>query len=231
MSEVVGQGLDRVDARLKVTGAATYAAEVPVANVVHAVMVESTVAKGQLASIDARAAEQVPGVLAVLTHVNAPRLPAATKKAGPVDRVLQLLQDPRVLYSGQPVALVVADSLEAAQHAGSLVAVRYDAASPSVVMEASLGSAYKPASAGPSGETDTTRGDVAAGLAIAHATIDAVYTTPVENHNPMEPHATIAVWQGDDHLTLYDATQGIFGVRKKVATVFGLPPENVRVIS
>ena len=170
-------------------------------------------------------------MLAVLTHVNAPRLPAATKKVGPVDRLLQLLQDPRVLYSGQPVALVVADSLEAAQHAGSLVAVRYDAASPTVVMEATLGSAYKPATAGPGGEPDTTRGEVAAGLAIAHTTIDAVYTTPVENHNPMEPHATIAVWQGDDRLTLYDATQGIFGVRRKLATVFGLPPENVRVIS
>jgi xanthine dehydrogenase YagR molybdenum-binding subunit len=226
-----GKAFDRVDARLKVTGKATYAAEVPVANVAHAVIVESGIAKGSITSIDARAAESAPGVLAVLTHLNAPKLPGAAKKAGPIDRVLQILQDGRVLYSGQPVGLVVADSLERAQHAASLVTMQCDASAPACVLEGNLASAYKPESAGPVGQPDSTRGDVAAALAHARVTIDAVYTTPVQNHNPMEPHATIAVWQGDDRLTLYDASQGIFGVRKKLALVFGLPPENVRVIN
>jgi xanthine dehydrogenase YagR molybdenum-binding subunit len=226
-----GKGLDRVDARLKVTGKAPYAAEVPVANVAHAVIVESTIARGHITSIDTRAAEQVAGVLVVLTHLNAPKLPGADKKAGPIDRVLQILQDPRVVYSGQPVALVVADSLEHASFAASLVVVGYEAGSPSSSIDASLGSAYKPGSAGPAGEPDSKRGDPTAALARAHTIVDATYTTPVENHNPMEPHATIAVWQGDDRLTVYDATQGIFGVRKKLATVFELAPEKVRVIS
>jgi xanthine dehydrogenase YagR molybdenum-binding subunit len=226
-----GKGIDRVDARLKVTGTAPYAAEIPVANVVHAVIVESTIAKGRTTSIDTGAAERLPGVLIVLTHVNAPALPGAAKKAGPVDRVLQILQDDRVLYSGQPVALVVADSLERAQHAATLVAIGYDASAPVAEMDGSLASAYKPGSTGPAGEPDSKRGDTTAALARAHTTIDASYTTPVENHNPMEPHATIAVWQGEDRLTVYDATQGIFGVRKKLSTVFELAPDKVRVIN
>jgi xanthine dehydrogenase YagR molybdenum-binding subunit len=231
METTTGKGVDRVDARLKVTGTAPYAAEVPVANVAHAVIVESTVAKGRIASIDARAAERTPGVLLVITPANAPALPGAAKRAGPVDRVLQILQDDRVLYSGQPVALVVADTLERAQHAATLLDIRYDASAPIAELDGSLASAYKPGSAGPAGEPDSKRGDVDAAVARAHTKVDAVYTTPVENHNPMEPHATIAVWQGEDRLTLYDATQGVFGVRKKLATVFDLAPEKVRVIN
>ena len=226
-----GKAFDRVDARLKVTGKATYAAEVPVANVAHAVIVESAVAKGAIAAIDTQAAERATGVLLVLTHLNAPRLPGATKKAAPVDRVLQLLQDPRVLYSGQPVAVIVADSLERAQHAAALLSVRYDASTPMADLDGYLQSSFKPTPSGPLAEPDSARGDVDAGMAAAHKTVDATYTTPIQNHNPMEPHATIAVWQGDDRLTLYDASQGIFGVRKKLAVVFDLPPEKVRVIN
>ncbi|HEY3815946.1 MAG TPA: xanthine dehydrogenase family protein molybdopterin-binding subunit [Polyangiaceae bacterium] len=228
---VTGKALERVDARLKVTGRAPYAAEVPVANVAHAVIVGSTIAKGRITSIDARAAEQAPGVLLVLTHLNAPSLPGLGKKVGPVDRILQVLQDPRVLYSGQPVALVLGDSLERAQLGASRVEVRYDASPPAALLEDHLGSAYRPVTAGPAGDPDSTRGDVAAALSRAHTTVDVTYTTPVENHNPMEPHATTAVWHGDDRVTLYDATQGIFGVRRKIATVFDLAPDNVRVIN
>src|SRR5438105_2530639 len=100
---VVGQGIERVDAPLKVTGKADYAAEIAVANVAHAVMVTSTIARGKIAEIDTRAAAQVPGVLAVLTHLNAPKLPK-TKKASPQDRVLQILQDDEVHYNDQPIA-------------------------------------------------------------------------------------------------------------------------------
>jgi xanthine dehydrogenase YagR molybdenum-binding subunit len=226
-----GKAFDRVDARLKVTGKAPYAAEVPVANVAHAVIVESAVAKGTIAAIDTQAAERATGVLLVLTHLNAPKLPGATKKAAPVDRVLQLLQDGRVLFSGQPVAVVVADSLERAQHAAALVSVRYDASAPMAELDDYLQSSFTPTPSGPLSEPDSRRGDADAGIAGAHTTVDATYTTPIQNHNPMEPHATIAVWQGDDRLTLYDASQGIFGVRKKLAVVFDLSPDKVRVIN
>ncbi len=227
----VGKGIDRVDARAKVAGKAPFAAEIAVANVAYAVVVTSGVAKGRVASVDAKAASSAPGVLAVLTHENAPRLPGANVKLGPIDRHLQILQDDRVLYADQPVALVVAQSLEAAQHGASLLALRYDAAAPSAEIDGLLAAAYRPESAGPVGQPDTSRGDVDAALAKAHARIDVTYTTPNENHNPMEPHATIAVWHGEDRLTLYDSTQGIFGVRKKIAAVFGLPAERVRVVS
>jgi xanthine dehydrogenase YagR molybdenum-binding subunit len=233
MSEpVTGKGIERVEARLKVTGQAAYAAEIAVANVAYGVIVTSTIARGRLAAIDTRAAEREPGVLAVLTPVNAPRLPGATKKSGPIDRVLQLLQDDQILYNDQPIALVVADTLERAQHAASLVAARYEVAEQTVDMDAEMPRAYAPASAGPAGKVDSRRGgDVDAALAAAKTRVVRTYTTPVETHHPMEMHATIAVWQGDDRLTLYDATQGIFGVRGRIATVFDLPKKNVRVIS
>ncbi len=229
--DVTGKGVDRIDARLKVTGKAPYAAEVPVANVAHAVIVGSSIAKGTIASIDTRAAERAPGVLAVLTHRNAPKLPNAKKAAGPVDRILQLLQDDAIVYADQAIALVVGETLEAAQYGANVVDVRYDSSPPLADMHASMGAAYAPKSAGPGGKTDSSRGDVDAAFASAKFKVDAVFTTPVENHNPMEPHATIAVWQGEDRLTLYDATQGIFGVRAKIATVFDLPPDHVRVIN
>jgi xanthine dehydrogenase YagR molybdenum-binding subunit len=227
----VGKALDRVDARLKVTGQATYAAEVQVANVAHAVIVSSAIARGRIASIDVEKARAARGVLAVLTHLDAPRLPGAAKKTGPVDRILQLLQDEQIQYADQPIALVVADSLERAQHAATLVRVRYDAAQPCAELDLPGGDAYEPKTAGPAGEAKSSRGDVDAALARAHARVDATYSTPIENHHPMEPHATIAVWQGDKKLTLYDATQGLFGVQKKIAAVFELDPADVRVIN
>ena len=225
-----GKGVDRVDARLKVTGKAVYAAEVPVANVAHAVLVCSTISKGRITSIDARAATASTGVLSVLTHLNALRLPGAKKKAGMTDRVLQLLQDDQVLYGDQPIAVVVADTLERAQLAARLLVVTYEEARPVAELDMPGGEMYAPAKAGRY-ETDSKRGDVDAALAAAKLKIEAVYTTPVEYHSPMEPHATLAVWQGDDRITVYDATQGIFGVRKKIATLFDLPPDHVRVIN
>jgi xanthine dehydrogenase YagR molybdenum-binding subunit len=225
-----GRDIDRIDGRLKVTGAAHYAAEVPVANVAHAVIVGAAIAKGRIASIDTGAAQKAPGVLAVLTHENAPKLPGAKSK-GPGDRVLQLLQDDGVLYADQPVALVVADTLEHAQLAASLVTPRYIETPPVATLDGRLQEAYRPGSLGPRGEVDSSRGDFAAAFARASAKLEATYTTPVENHNPMEPHATIAVWQGPASITLYDSTQGIFTVRSRIARIFGIDPARVRVIS
>jgi xanthine dehydrogenase YagR molybdenum-binding subunit len=227
----IGKGIDRVDGRLKVTGKATYAAEVEVANVAHAVIVTSRVSRGRITSIDTAQASADKGVIAVLTHENAPRLPGAKKKQSPVDRVLQLLQDDQVSYGDQPVALVIADTLERAQHAAHLVEVSYDVEAPVADLEQRGGEPFQPKNAGPAGEANTNRGDVDAAFASAKVKMSNTYTTPVENHNPMEPHATIAVWQGDARLTVYDSTQGLFGVQKKLAAIFELEPANVRVIN
>ena len=225
----VGKPLDRVDGRLKVTGGAVFAAETPVNGVAHAVIVTSLVGNATLKQADIAAAKAAPGVLAVLAPGAAPSLPNANKKPSPQDKTLQLLQDDKIFYPDQPIAVVVADTLERAQHAAELVRASYD--TNKVATDLATGTeVVKPEHAGPRGETDSTRGDLAAGLAAAKFKIAAAYTTPVENHHPMEMHATIAVWQGDDHLTLYDATQGIFNVRERLAAVFGLDKKNVRVI-
>jgi xanthine dehydrogenase YagR molybdenum-binding subunit len=225
----VGQRKDRVEGRLKVTGGVKFSAEVAVANVAHVAVVQSSIARGRIKAWDVQAALNLPGVLAVITPENAPKLPAATKRGtSPLDRVLQLLQDDKVLYNGQPIALVVADTLERAQAAGLHVGVTYDEARPSVVLEESSSTEEPPEN--PTSPTFKPRGDFEKAFSDAPVKVDATYTTPRENHNPMEPHATIAVWHGDRELTLYDSTQSIFGVRKRIAALFELEPANVRVI-
>ncbi|HYQ43497.1 MAG TPA: xanthine dehydrogenase family protein molybdopterin-binding subunit [Polyangiaceae bacterium] len=227
----VGRAIDRVDGPLKVTGKAQYAAEIPVANVSHAVIVTSAIARGKLLGVDASRAEKVPGVLRVISAENAPHLPGAKTKSDPNDRLLQVLQDDEIHYADQPIALVVADTLEHAQEAASLVTARYASSAPSVGLTTHAADEYAPQKAGPAGSAASKRGDLDAGLTGAAARVDQLYTTPVQNHNPMEPHALTVVWQGDDHVTLYDTSQGIFGVKKKVSALFGIPAENVRVIS
>jgi len=217
----VGAPMDRVDGRLKVTGAAKYSAEMPAAQMSYAVIVQSTVANGTVTSIDTSDARTVPGVIRILTHENAPKLPPQT-------RVLALLQDDIVRYNGQPIALVVADTLEHATDAAHRVRATYSSSRPVTVMKAAAGTAYPPAPAFGQ-KPDSKKGDLAAGLARSDVRIDRTYTTPIENHNAMEPHATIAVPDGDK-LTVYDATQYIVGDRDAVATTLGLPKENVRLV-
>jgi xanthine dehydrogenase YagR molybdenum-binding subunit len=228
----VGRAMPRVDAGLKVIGKATYAAETAVARVTHAVIVGATASTGSVARIDTAAALRSPGVLAVLTHENAPRLPFVHKGEGrPTSETLQLLQDANVRYQDQPVAVVVADTLENAFTAAPLVAIRYaPGPEPHLDLEHDAPDAYTPPTT-PRGPADSNRGDFDKAFDLAPVKVDQTYRTPAQNHNPMERHATVAVWQGDDRLTLYDATQGIFMCRQTVADAFGLPHENVRVIS
>ncbi len=230
MKPVIGAPVDRVDARLKVTGRATYAADVPVAKVAHAVIVTSAIARGRVAALDVSAVRRLPGVLAVLTHDTVPRAEAKPKKPTPGDRALQLLQDPSIAYADQPIAVVVADTLERAQHAAYAIVARYRVDNPVADLVSALGSAKEPKHPPPAGPTDSSRGDVTAGLASAATKLELVYTTPVQNHNPMEPHATTAVWQGSDRLTLYDSTQYVYGVRQRIADILGLPKDHVRVV-
>jgi xanthine dehydrogenase YagR molybdenum-binding subunit len=211
-----------------VTGRAPYAPETPVANAARALIVSSAISAGRLADIDTREAENLPGVLAVITHKNAPRLSAAGLHSQG-ERVLQLLQDDTIAYNDQPIAVVVADTLEHAQHAVEMVRPRYEPRTVNVVLDQERSQPVKPDKIA-RGPTDTSTGDFDAGFASAPVRVDATYTTPPENHNPMEPHGTVAIWQGGERVTVYDSTQGVFNVRKRIAGLFDLPDESVRVI-
>ncbi len=217
---VIGSPLDRVDGPLKVTGTATYSAEFKIPNLVHAVLVLSTAPNGSV-TVDASQAERAPGVLAVLTPANAPRLPGAEKR-------ISLLQDDQVHYNNQPVAVVVAETLNQAWHAASLVKTRYKSAPAKLDFEAGFPESYPGDHNGEPG--DLSWGDVDSGLSHAEVKVEAVYTTPIQHHNPMEPHSTIAQWE-NGHLILHDATQHVTGVKGKLAKIFGLPEDNVRVIA
>ncbi len=217
---VLGAGLDRIDGPLKATGAATYASEHAVQDVAYAAGVQSTIARGRIVAIDARAALALDGVAGVLTHENAPRLQTE-------DAELAVLQSDAVAFRGQFVAVAVAATSEIARHAAALVQVRYAEEPHDVVLSAGRGDLVAP----PGDDADSDDGDVAAGRAQATASIEHTYTTPAEHNNPIETHATIAIWEGDERLTLYDANQGPHSISDDVADAFGLEGEQVRVIS
>lgn len=267
MNEAIGKPMNRVDGRLKVMGGARYAAEFPLKNLVHAVVVQSTIARGSIKSIDTRAAIASPGVLGVITHLNAPKLPQAQAGAvgsgggssgdakvpshkqptqssstgnnggdsgesggDPFAKPIPVLQDATITFYGQHIGVVIAETLEQAQHAATLVKVTYAEARPATVLKANLARAYKPEKLLIPLEPDTGRGDLNRGLSEADVRIDETYSTPVEHHNPMETSATIAVWEGD-RLTLYDASQHVNGVQTTVANTLRMPLEKIQVIS
>lgn len=222
-SKIIGEPIDRIDGALKVTGGARYSYEMPSAGALYGVLVMSANPAGTIADIDTTRALAEPGVVAVLTYKNAPKLPNGGETGF---HILSLLQDNNIYYDRQPIGVVVADTLEHATAGAALVNVRYNAQKPVTTLDNGLKSAYS----ADNGRQDSLRGDINAGLSHAAAKVDQTYTTPIENHNPMEPHATLAVWDGD-HLTVYDATQGVFGDRGRIASAFGIPPDNVRVVS
>jgi xanthine dehydrogenase YagR molybdenum-binding subunit len=228
---IIGQPLDRTDGTLKVAGAAHYAGDTRLPRMCHAVMVQSTIARGRIAHLDVSRAEHATGSLLVLTHANVPALPQHGQAAvnPPAGRVLSLLQDDVVHYHGQPIAVVVAETLEQAVAAAALVRATYAPAPAVLDFDAAKLTSYAPKKAGQS-DTDKAWGNVDAGLAAADVRIDATYATPMEIHNPLEPHATVANWEGD-RLTLYDATQYVSGARQTVAKTLGIDKGNVRVVS
>ena len=222
----IGLPLERADGRAKITGTARYSAENAPPNLAYAALVLSTIPSGRIAGIDVASARSVPGVLAVYTHENAPRAKQAKDSKEPVSRVLPILQDAEVRYDRQPVALVVADSYERAIDAASRVRVTYEKAH--AFTDFAHADTFIPPEQGKGPEAET-RGTPDAALASAAVRVDNVYTTPQVHHNPMEPHATVALWDGD-MLTVYDSTQGVFPTRKRLADVFGIPVSNVRVL-
>jgi xanthine dehydrogenase YagR molybdenum-binding subunit len=226
---IVGQPVDRRDGRMKVTGRARYAAEFPLQGLAHAVLVQSTIAAGTILSFDTSDAKGQPGVLAIITPDDAPRL--QTKKAAQQMVTAPLLQDKDIVYNGQHVAVVVADTLDRALEAAARVRVQYRQGEAVTIMDQALGQATVPKHFR-NGERppDSRRGDPDTAFSAAPVKVDVTYTSPIEHHNPMEPHATIAAWQGDQ-LTVWTATQGISGAQTTLATLFGIEPRNVRVIS
>jgi xanthine dehydrogenase YagR molybdenum-binding subunit len=225
---LIGKPIDRIDGRLKVTGAAKYAAEFRLPNAVHAVLVQSTIASGSIAGFDLKEAEGMPGVLAIITPDNAGTLqhPEHVPQAVPGP----LLQNKEILFNGQHVAVVLADSLEQAQAAASAVRVRYTKGEAATSMDSRLSQAYPPKNFR-NGERppDSRRGDPDGTFNSGAVKIDVTYTTPIEHHNPMEPHATIASWNGSK-LTVWTATQGISGAQATLAGQFGIDKSDVRII-
>jgi xanthine dehydrogenase YagR molybdenum-binding subunit len=220
---LVGAGVDRVDGPAKVTGAARYPADFGFANLAHAVLVQSTVAAGRIRRLATRRAEASPGVLGVITHRNAPRLARAPGGLGigPPPP----LQDDRIVHHGQHIAVVVAETLEQAAAAARLVEADYETTEP--LLDADDPRAERVVNA--SGR-DVSRGDVAAGMAVAEVIVDATYTTPVQTNNPLGLFASTAYWDGD-LLTVHDSTQGPTFVRAALAAAFGVPEAAVRVIA
>ena len=218
-----GKPLDRVDGRLKVTGAAPYAAEWVLPNLVHAALVQSGVGAGRITRIDDSLARAQKGVLGVLTYQNTPRLTLTFTDPSFFSQAL--LNGPEIQYNGQYIGVVIADTPERARYAADLVRVEYDAQKPRVEIDLFEQEAFVVP-----GSPAKQRGDLAAGRASAAQRLEATYDVPTEHHNPMEPHATIATWQGDN-LTVYDGTQNGQGCRQSLAVTFDVAPENVRVIS
>ncbi len=222
---LLGAPLDRVDGPLKVTGRATYAGDNHVAGMVHAVVVDSTIASGRIAAIDDSLARSLPGVLEIMTHRNAPRVKAAKTSAN--DSHLFLLQSDAVEFDRQPVAVAIAETFEQATHAAQLVRVTYQTHEP--VTDLAAGTRFVPEKIFDE-PANHSRGDAARAFAQAEFKVTQDYRTPTEHHNPMEMHGTLAAWNGD-RLTLHDATQWPFGVRARIAATLGVEPANVRVIA
>ncbi|MCZ4092922.1 xanthine dehydrogenase family protein molybdopterin-binding subunit [Sinorhizobium psoraleae] len=233
-TNVIGQPLPRIDGRAKVSGGARYAADFNQKGQAYAVIVSATAGLGRITEIGAEVVSAMPGVIAVISHLNAPRLAYGEHK-GSIDPAfgerLHVLQDDKVRFWGQPVAIVLADTLDHAERAAAALNVAYSAERPVVDPTGLLASAVVPEATkrGGRADADAGRGDADAALASAEVKVDESYDIARENHNPMEPHATVAAWDGD-RLTLWSKSQYVINEQAEIAAIFGLPVENVQVI-
>jgi xanthine dehydrogenase YagR molybdenum-binding subunit len=235
-SGAIGLPLDRVDGARKVRGTATFTAEYQVENLAHAALVYSTVPKGRISRIDCADAEAVPGVIAVITYQNAPRMKHPTllnflrlgKGVGGSE--LPIMQDDSIHFDGEPVAVAVANLPEQAAYAASLVRVSCEADQAHVSFDAARVNATIPKNV-MGEESEISVGDPDAALADAEFAVDHTYRTPRQNQNALEPHATIAIWEGEDNLTVLESTQFVNGLKHQLTHVFGLKSENVRVVA
>ncbi len=226
----LGKALDRVDGKLKVTGQARYAGEYPETGLLHGSVVSSTIARGRVTHIDITEALRVPGVLMVLDHKNRPKLASYDEDYEDADSAdgspFRPLYNDRVMYSGQPLALVVAETLELARYAGSLVRIEYLVEAHETDLLAVQGDSY----AAPA-ELPKPRGNFQAEFANAASTVDVHYSTPVEHHNPMEPHASTVFYKDDGSLQVHDKTQGPQNCQDYLHKVFGIAKDKIQVLA
>lgn len=210
----IGKEMSRVDGRAKVTGTAKYAAEFPVNNVAYGYIVQGSIAKGAIKSIDVSEAEKQSGVLKIYTHLN------SLKSKDKGDSFVAL-QSEKIVFNSQPIALVVAETFEQARLAAHLVKTEYTTEKHQTETEKA---------ATVDSRSPKPRGNPQQAFQNSAVKIEAEYTIPIEHHNPMEPHAAIAFWE-DEKLTMFNKTQGVYEVRNHLAKSFGVPPENVQVVS
>src|SRR5258705_8619385 len=229
----VGKPTSRVEGRAKVTGIAKYAAEYNVPGVAHGVVVSSAIAKGRIKRIDAGDALGVAGVLDVFTHEHRPKLASSDDKykdeVAPDGSPFRPLYDDQIRFSGQPVALVVAEEFEIARFAASLVRVEYEREAHVTDFEAQR--EHAKVSKRDGAPAPIRRGRPVEAFEQAAVRIEAEYRMPVEHHNPMETFAATAVWEGEDQITIFDKTQGPQNSPNYVADVLGMPRDKVRVLS
>src|SRR5215468_5726166 len=231
----IGTPISRADGRAKVTGAAKYAAEYNTPGLAYASVVSSTIAKGRILRIDTSAALRLKGVIDVLTHQHRP--PMADNDQGYHDQVapeggspFRPLYDGNIKFNGQPVALVIAESSEAAREGASLVRVEYAPEAHATDLEGERGNAFSLSNDTFALTPAKPRGDAAKAFASAAVRHEGEYFIPVEHHNPMELFGTTVIWHGDGKLTVYDKTQGVQNVQNYLCGVFGMKPEDVRVM-
>ena len=239
MAPYIGTPTSRVDGHAKVTGAAKYAGEFSAPDLAHGSVVTSTIAKGRIVGIDTSEALRVDGVIDVLTHENRPRMAdtdhAYKDDVAPEGSPFRPLYDDRILFSGQPIALVVAEEAEIARFAASLVLVKYDEEAhvtdvyrqrdEAIALEAPANPAENPFA------PPKPRGAAEKAFAAAEVRHQGVYYVPIEHHNPMEMYASTVIWDGGGKLTVYDKTQGVQNVQRYVCSVFDMKPDDVRVMS
>jgi xanthine dehydrogenase YagR molybdenum-binding subunit len=218
MADDVKNAPNRVDGIMKVTGKAKYIAEWKFPKMAYGYLVHSTIAKGKIKAIDASLAEKLPGVVKVLTHLNTPKFAKAE-----TDRSHRPLHNADVLFSGQAIGVVVAETFEQARYAASLVKVEYEKETPNTDLRKLLDKATV-------GRPSPVRGKPDEAFANSPVKIEAEYSIPIEHHNAMELHASVANWEGNK-LTVYDKTQGVNAVRGHLAGIFGIPPADIVVLA
>ena len=225
----IGQPLTRREAVLKVKGEARYAADNHPPGMLHAVLAVSSIARGRVISLDVEAARRHPGVVEVMTPANRPALAEdPDAKTNPFMFRLDLLQNDQVRYANQSIAVVIAETLEAATEGAALLSPRYDALPARVGLDSS--ESFVPSAVGVGNPTENRHGDVEAGLAAASKRIDATYETPAQYHNAMEPHAIVAAWDGD-RLSVDTPSQALAMAQGRLAGLFGIPPGNIHIRS
>lgn len=214
MAKYIGKSMSRVDGVAKVTGKAKYASEFQVNNAAYGFIVTSSIAKGAIKMLDTSEAEKQAGVIKIYTHLNTPKTMAKADD-------FTALQSERIVFSSQPIALVVAETFEQARFAARLVKATYT--------EEKAATDLKKVSPTPT-RSAPKRGNPQAAFQSAPVRVEAEYTIPIEHHNPMELHGCIALWEGEK-LTLFNKTQGVKDVQDHLVKSFGLKPENVKVVS